>query len=779
MGQFGIGQPVRRKEDVRLLTGKGLYTDDVNFEGQVWGVFVRSPQAHANILSIDLEAARAAQGVVAIYTGADLKADGVGILITDVEMTDLSGKAMFRPKRDFLAIDRVRFVGEPVAFVIAGTQAQAKAAAELVQVDYDALPAVGSTAFAASPDSPVIWDELGSNVGVHWENRPEAEIDVHMAKAKYRAVVDLVNNRVVPNPMEPRCAVAKWDADAGELLMYAPTQGGRRIQGGLAKTVLNVAPGKVRVISPDVGGGFGIRGKLYPELGVIAYAARKAGRPVKWRGDRSETFVSDYHGRDQINHAELGLDENGRVVALKVNTIVNCGAYMAENGPRLPISGGGRIIPGVYDIENFYFSVRPVLSNTVPTDTYRGAGRPEANFLMERLMDKAAEVTGLSREDVRRRNVIRPDQMPYRTQMGMLIDSGDFASNMTMAMKGADWENFPKRRAQSEARGKLRGIGLSNFVEPSGGRPTEEMRIQVDANGKAKVFAGTHSHGQGHETVWAQLLETFLGIPFADVSLEQGDTATMPKAAAGTFGSRSSWMGGVGLQRSAKRIVEKGTKIAAKLMQAEPEAVSFDGGVFSAGTSSVTIQEVAKAAYEPKSLPDGVEPGLDESYFLERDPEEFNYPNGSHVCEVEVDADLGHIQIVNYVAVDDCGVVLNPFIVHGQVYGGVAQGIGQAMTEQTVYDDDAQLVTGSLMDYGMPRAQHLSMIDALFNEVKCKTNDLGVKGAGEAGACGAPGCFVSAVMDALAPLGVTHIDMPLTPDRVWHAISEAKAAQAA
>jgi carbon-monoxide dehydrogenase large subunit len=397
---------------------------------------------------------------------------------------------------------------------------------------------------------------------------------------------------------------------------------------------------------------------------------------------------------------------------------------------------------------------------------------------MERLMDKAAEVTGLSREDVRRRNLIRPEQMPYRTQMGMLIDSGDFAGNMKMAMDAADWENFPKRRAESEKRGKLRGIGLSNFVEASGGRPTEEMRIRVDADGKAKVFAGTHSHGQGHETVWAQLLETFLGIPFEDVTLEQGDTATMPKAAAGTFGSRSSWMGGVGLQRSAKRIVEKGSKIAANLMQAEPENVSFEAGVFRAGTSSVTIREVAKAAYESKSLPEGVEAGLDESYFFERDPEEFNYPNGSHVCEVEVDADLGEIQIVNYVAVDDCGVVLNPFIVHGQVYGGVAQGIGQALTEQTVYDAEGQLVTGSFMDYGMPRAQHLSMIDALFNEVKCKTNDLGVKGAGEAGACGAPGCFVSAVMDALAPLGVKHIDMPLTPDRVWRAISEAKSSNA-
>ncbi|MDB5594755.1 MAG: carbon monoxide dehydrogenase [Hyphomicrobiales bacterium] len=779
MGQFGIGQPVRRKEDVRLLTGKGNYTDDVNFEGQVFGAFVRSPQAHAVINSIGIEAAMAAPGVVAVYTGADLVADGVGVLETDVEMADLAGKPMFRPKRTLLATERVRFVGEPVAIVLAESQAQAKAAAELVMVDYDQLPAEGSTFGATQPGSPPVWAEHGSNVSVHWENRPVAEIDAHMAKAKTRVTVDIVNNRLVPNPMEPRAAVAQYDAATNVMTLYAPTQGGRRIQGGLAKGILKMPPANVRVISPDTGGGFGIRGKLYPELGVVCWAARRSGRPVKWRGDRSETFVSDYHGRDQINHAELGMDENGRVVALKVHTILNVGAYMAENGPRLPISGGGRIIPGVYDIENFYFSVKPVFTNTVPTDTYRGAGRPEANFLMERLMDAAADGTGLSRDEVRRRNVITQDKMPYMTQMGLLIDSGDFIGNMDMAMDGADWKGFEARRAESAKQGKLRGIGLGNFVEAAGGRPTEEMRIRMEADGKATVFAGTHSHGQGHETVYAQLVEDFLGVPFADVSLVQGDTATMPKGAAGTFGSRSSWMGGVGIKRAAAQIVEKGTKIAAKLMQADPESITFEAGTFSAGASSVSLAEVAKAAHEARNLPEGMEPGLDVSYFMERDAELFNFPNGCHVCEVEIDADLGIAQIVRYTAVDDCGVVLNPFIVHGQVYGGIAQGIGQALTENVVYDAEGQLLTGSFMDYGMPKAQHFSHIEALFNEVPCKTNDLGVKGAGEAGACGAPSAFVSAVMDALAPYGIKHIDMPLTPDRIWRAIADAKAAKAA
>ena len=661
MGQFGIGQPVRRKEDVRLLTGKGCFTDDVNFDDQVFGVFVRSPQAHADIRGIDLEAARAAEGVLAIYTGADLDADGVGTLETDVEMADLAGNPMFRPKRKLLATDRVRFLGEPVAIVLATTQEQARAAAELVMVDYEPLPSIASTDGATDPASPPVWPEHGSNVSVHWENRPASEIDAHMERAKTRVSVEIVNNRLVPNPMEPRAAVAQFDKETGVVTLYAPTQGGRRIQGGIAKGILKMPADKVRVISRDTGGGFGIRGKLYPELGVVCWAARKSGHAVKWRGDRSETFVSDYHGRDQVNRAELGLDENGRVVALKVHTILNVGAYMAENGPRLPISGGGRIIPCVYDIENFYFSVKPVFTNTVPTDTYRGAGRPEANFLMERLMDAAADATGLSRDEIRRRNVIRQDQMPYMTQMGLLIDSGDFIGNMDMAMDGADWKGFPARRAESEKRGKLRGIGLGNFVEAAGGRPTEEMRVRISPDGKATVFAGTYSHGQGHETVYAQLISDYLGIPFEDVSLVQGDTATSPQGAAGTFGSRSSWMGGLGIKKSSTAIVEKGKKIAAKLLQGDPEAVTFENGTFSSGASSITIQELAKAAQEPRNLPEGLEPGLDESFHVKRDAELFNFPNGCHVCEVEIDPDLGIAQIVNYTAVDDCGIVLNPF----------------------------------------------------------------------------------------------------------------------
>jgi carbon-monoxide dehydrogenase large subunit len=574
--------------------------------------------------------------------------------------------------------------------------------------------------------------------------------------------------------MEPKAALATYDPESGTSTLYCPSQGGRRIQNTIARRILKIVPEAMRVVSNDTGGGFGIRSKVYPELVCVVWAARKYGRPVKWRGDRSETFVSDYHGRDQVNHAEMGLDESGRVIALRVETILNVGAYLSENGPRLPINGGGKIIPCAYDIENFYLSVKPVFTNTTPTDTYRGAGRPEANFLMERLMDAAAEACGLTRDEIRRRNLIPPAKLPYKTQMGNLIDSGDFVGSMEMAMAAAGWQTFPERRAESEARGNLRGLGLSCFIEGAGGPPSEEMRIRMEPDGSATVFAGTYSHGQGHETVYAQLVNEYLGVPIERVRLVQGDTAIAPKGSSGTMGSRSSMMGGVGIKRASAQIVKKGKTIAAHLLQTEPDRVSFSEGCFRVDASSIPLSDVVTAAHDSRSLPEGLSPGLDESALYERGAEEQNYPNGCHICEVEVDPDLGTIEILNYVAVDDCGVVLNPLIVHGQVYGGVAQGLGQALLENVVYEPSGQLVTGTYMDYGMPRAEHLPHVQALFNVVPCKTNDLGVKGAGEAGACGAPAALVSAVVDALKPLGVRHIDMPLHPERVWQAIAEAR-----
>ena len=776
MGQFGIGQPVRRKEDTRLLTGQGCFTDDIDIEGQIFACFVRSPQAHARILSIDADAALQHEGVIAVVTIDDLDADGVRDLVSDLEMEDRFGRSLHKTKRPILARHHVRFVGELLAMVLATTHAAAKDAADLVFVDYDALPVIADTAAAVAADAPLVWPELKSNVTLFWDNRDPAEIDALIAQSATRVTVDLVNNRLIPSPMEPRAAIATYDTNDNKLTVYQPTQGGRRIQRSLHQLLPNLRFEDVRSIARDTGGGFGVRSKTYPETIAVAWAARKFERPVKWRGDRSETFVSDYHARDQVNHAEMGLDAHGRIVALKVDTILNIGAYVSENGARLPTGGGGQIIPCGYDIDKFYFSVRPVFTHTVPTDTYRGAGRPEANFILERLMDAAAEATGFSRDEIRRRNLIPPDKFPYRTQMGFVIDSGDFVGTMNIALKSADWTGFSARRAASETAGKLRGLGLACFVEGAGGRPTEEMRLRIEPDGSAKIFAGTYSHGQGHATVYSQMVNEYLGVPFDAVELIQGDSDTMPKGAVGTFGSRSSMMGGVAIQRAAGRIVEKGKVIAAHLLQSETSEIAFEAGVFTTGRSSVTLPEVAKAAADPRHLPEGIAPGLDESYFFDRDPEHSNFPNGCHLCEVEIDPELGTIDMLNYVAVDDCGIVLNPLIVHGQMYGGIAQGIGQALTENVVYEKDSgQLLTGSYMDYGMPHAEHLSHISAQFNEVPCVTNDLGVKGAGEAGCCGAPAALVSAVIDALRPFGVRHIDMPLTPERVWRAIAQSGA----
>ena len=774
MGQFGIGQPVRRKEDTRLVTGRGCFTDDIEIEGQIYAAFVRSPQAHARIVSLDVAAAAVQKGVIAVVTIADLDADGVRDLESDLDMADRFGKPMFKPCRPIFARERVRFLGELVAMVLATTFEEAKDAAEHVAVEYEALPVIVDTASALAADAPLVWPENASNAALCWDNRDASDVDAALAAAAKRVTVDIVNNRLVPSPMEPRVALATYEAGEDKLTVYLPSQGGHRIQNMLAQRLPGLRSTNVRIVSRDTGGGFGIRSKLYPETVALAWAARKFRRPVKWRGDRSETFVSDYHGRDQVNHAEMGLDADGRIVALKVETIVNIGAYISENGPRLPINAGGRIIPCGYDIENFHLSVRPVFTHTVPTDTYRGAGRPEANFLLERLMDAAAEACGLSRDEIRRRNLIPPHKMPYRTQLGLVIDSGDFAGTMDIALAAADWAGIAERRAASAARGKLRGLGLAYFVEASGGRPSEEMRLRIEPDGSVSIFAGSYSHGQGHATVFAQMVNDYLGVPFDAVQLIQGDTETMPEGASGTYGSRSSMMGGVALRRAAERILEKGKVVAAHLLQSEAPDVAFEAGIFATKKSSVTLAEVAKASADPHNLPDGVATGLDESYFFERDAENFNYPNGCHLCEVEVDPELGTIEMLNYVAVDDCGIVLNPLIVHGQIYGGVAQGIGQALTEAVVYEKDTgQLLTGSFMDYGMPHAGHLSHISTYFNAVPCTTNDLGVKGTGEAGTCGAPPALVSAVVDALQPFGVRHIDMPLTPERVWRAISRA------
>jgi carbon-monoxide dehydrogenase large subunit len=777
--KFGIGQPVRRKEDQRLLRGGGRYTDDINVPGQAHLAFVRAGVAHARIKGIDASAALEAPGVLAVYSGKDLKADGVGTVMTDAALKNLAGEIMFRTHRLALPTDKVRYAGEPVAVVVAETAYQARDAAEMVLVDYDELPPIVTAAQALAKGAPAIHDERPDNICLHWENSTSDAYDAVARTAHKIVSIKLVNNRVIPVPMEPKCCLADMDTKSGRMTVYAPFQGGRRVQGALSEMLFGGDGTKVRHVSDNTGGGFGTRSKIYPEIIAIAYAAKKLGRAVKWSGDRSETMVSDLHGRDQVNEAEIALDPNGKILGYKIINYVNIGAWVTENGARLPVDGGGRIVGGVYDIPVLYYSCKAVMTNTVPTDTYRGAGRPEANYLIDRLVEKAAGEMGIDSRELRRRNYIA--KFPYKTQMGLTIDIGDFAKCQDEACKAIDWDGFGARRKESEKRGKLRGIGLTSFIEGAGGRPEETMRLRFEKDGTLSVICGTFSHGQGHATVYSQILHDKLGVPFDSVNLIQGDTDTAPEGAAGTFGSRSSQMGGMAIIRAADIIVDKGKKIAGHLLQAPPTEVEFTEGQFKARAGSVSITEIAKAAHDPAKLPEGMPPGLDETYLYKRaSRDDMNFPNGCHACEVEVDPDTGGITIVDFAAADDCGVVLNPLIVHGQVHGGVAQGIGQALTEYLVYDEETgQLLTGTFMDYGMPRAEHFPDMKAVFVPTPSTNNELGVKGAGEAGCCGAPTALVHAVLNALKPLGVAEIDMPLTPNRVWHAIQNAKVKGAA
>jgi carbon-monoxide dehydrogenase large subunit len=774
--KFGIGQPVRRKEDQRLLTGGGKYTDDINIEGQVHLAFLRAPYAHARINRIDTTAAAQAPGVLAAFTGRDLEKDGVGRVESNINLKQLDGTPIFKTQRLALPTDKVRFAGEPVAVVVAETAFQAADAVELIIFDADQLPAVVTARAAGAQGAAAIHDELPGNCALHWQNDTPDAYDAVAAKAYKIVSIALTNNRVVPVPMEPKCCIAEMNPGTGRLTIYAPFQGGRRVQGAVADLLFDGERDKVRHVSDNTGGGFGTRSKVYPEIIAICYAAKSLGRTVKWLGDRSETFVSDLHGRDQVNSAQLAFDADGKILGYRLETLVNIGAWVTENGARLAIDGGGRIVGGAYDIPVLYYSCRNMMTNTVSTDTYRGAGRPEANYIIERLMEKAAHELGIDPQELRRRNFIKT--FPYTTQMGMNVDCGDFAACMDMALANADWAGFGARAQRSQARGKLRGIGLASFLEGAGGRPEETMRVQIQEDGSVNIICGTFSHGQGHGTVYSQIVSEKMGVPFSAIDLIQGDTDTAPAGASGTYGSRSSQMGGVAIIRACDIIIEKGKIIAGHLLQAESAEVTFEAGTYSARGGSVTMADVAKAAHDTRRLPDGLEPGLDETYHYTRDGgrDDQSFPNGCHICEVEVDPETGAVEMLAYSAADDCGTVLNPLIVHGQVHGGVAQGIGQALCEHTVYDEETgQLLTGSFMDYGMPRAHHLSHMAAGFNPIPSTNNELGVKGAGEAGCCGAPPAFVNAVLDALSPLGVKHLDMPLTPNNTWRAIHQAKA----
>lgn len=770
MDKFGIGQSVRRKEDVRLLTGAGLYTDDINRDNQAWMVVLRSPHAHARILSINTDAAKAAPGVITVLTGHDAKADGLGLFPVMVEVPGKDGKPLWCPDRHILQTEAVRFVGDPVAIIMAETRAQAQDASELVEVDYDILDSITDTAAALEPGAPVIWPERGSNLCVHWSNGREAQADSAFAKAAKTVRVELVNNRLVGNPMEPRVALGEYDPAENHFTLHSPTQGVVRVRESLAKFIFKLPKENLRVISPDVGGGFGLRGKLFPESAMVLWAARRIGRPVKWRADRTETFLCDPHGRDHVTHAEMAFDASGKILGMKVNTIAAMGAYLFDFGPRIPTVAGGRIQGTVYDMQDVSIEVRCAFTNTAPTDAYRGAGRPETAYVIERLLDQGAAAFGITPDEIRNRNYVKPGQIPYLNCAGNEIDSGRFEETQAQALELMDWQGFPARRAESQRAGKLRGRGIGYFIEASGGQPQEWARVKINAAGEALVHVGTFSHGQGHETAFAQVLHARLGIPFGKVRLIQGDSDLTP-AGGGTGGSRSSQMGGVAVSRASEMVLAKARRLAAFLLEAAEGDIEHEGELFRIAGTDRTMSWAQLAQAE--GIPDET-PGLDEELLYKRNTE-CNFPNGCHVAEVEIDPDTGMVSVVRYAAVDDVGVPLNPMLVHGQCHGGIVSGIGQALYEHARYDDESgQFLTATFQDYCMPRAGDLPELAVGLNVVPCPSNDLGVKGAGEGGSCGAPPAVVSAVCDAL---GVAHIDMPVTPEKVWRALAMRQAAE--
>jgi carbon-monoxide dehydrogenase large subunit len=789
MNENGIGVSVRRKEDYRFLTGRGTYTDDINRPGQCHAYILRSPHASAGIEHIDTAAAAKAPGVIAVYTGADMAADGVGGLPCGWQVHSRDGEPMKEPAHPPLAGDRVRHVGDQVAVVIAHTHAQAKDAAALIAVDYAELPAVVASGDAMAADAPLVWDEAPSNLCYDWVLGDEAATDAAIASAAHVARLSLVNNRLVPNAMEPRAYIGDYDVATDQYTLYTSTQNPHVIRLLMGAYVLNLPEHKLRVVGPDVGGGFGSKIYHYAEEAIVTWAAGKLARAIKWTAERSESFMSDAHGRDHVTQVELALDKDGTFLALKVHTLANMGAYLSTFAPCVPTYLYGTLLAGCYATPAVFVNVKAVFTHTVPVDAYRGAGRPEATYLIERIVDVAADEMGIDPAELRRRNFIPADAFPYQTPVALQYDIGDYHATLDAALAAIDYTGFEARRQEAAARGKYRGIGLSTYIEACGIAPSqvvgslgaraglyESAQVRVHPTGSVTVFTGSHSHGQGHETTFAQLVADTLGVSYDNVSIVHGDTDKIAFGM-GTYGSRSLAVGGSAIMKSLHKVIDKGKKVAAHLMEASESDIEFANGKYTVkGTDKeLAFGEVALAAYVPHNYPiDEVEPGLDETSFY--DPKNFTYPAGCHIAEVEIDPDTGQVEIVNFTAADDVGRVINPMIVEGQIHGGVAQGIGQALLEGCVYDPaSGQLVTGSYMDYCMPRADNIArVIDVQTVTTECTHNELGVKGCGEVGAIGSPPAVMNAIVDALSALGVKHVEMPATAQRVWQTINTAR-----
>ena len=777
MGVEGIGASVLRKEDRRFTTGKGRYVDDIKLQGMTHAHFVRSPHGHAKVKGIDSSAALKMPGVVAVLTGQQIVDDKVGNLICGWAVHSKDGTPMKMGAWPAMAPETVRFVGQAVAVVIAETKNQARDAAEAVQVDYEELPAVTNLKAAIAGGAPQLHPEAPNNIVYDWALGDEAATNDAFSKAANVVKMDLVNNRLAPNAMEPRAAIASYDEAEEHFTLYSTSQNPH-----VARLVLsafyNIAPeNKLRVIAPDVGGGFGSKIFIYPEEMVALWASKKVNRPVKWTGDRTEAFLTDAHGRDHVSHAEMAFDKDNKILGLRVKTLANFGAYMSLFSSSVPTYLYVTLLSGQYNIPAIYAEVMGVYTNTAPVDAYRGAGRPEASYLIERMMETAARQLKVDPAELRSKNFIR--QFPHQTPVIMAYDIGDFQASLDAAMKSIDYAGFPARKAKAKSEGKLRGIGLSCYIEACGIAPSkavgslgagvglwESAEIRVNPVGTIEVLTGSHSHGQGHETTFCQLVAERLGVPVSQVSILHGDTDKV-QFGMGTYGSRSLAVGGSAIVKALEKVEAKAKKIAAHQLEASESDIVIENGEFKVtGTDkSIALPMVALAAYTAHNLPDGMEPGLKESAFY--DPSNFTFPAGTYICEIEVDAGTGKTEFVNFVAADDFGRLINPMIVEGQVHGGLTQGIGQALLESAVYDGNGQLITASFMDYAMPRADDVPSYKLQHTTTLCPGNPLGVKGCGEAGAIGASAAVINAITDAI---GNNSLEMPATPDRVWHAI---------
>ncbi|MBT5264752.1 MAG: xanthine dehydrogenase family protein molybdopterin-binding subunit [Rhodospirillaceae bacterium] len=768
-----IGKPLPRKEDPKLLRGGGRYTDDANAEGQAHGCVVRSVYAHGLIRDIGTAAALAAPGVIAVYTNVDLEAESYGTLKCAFNAEGRGGKPLIKPPRHALAKGKVRHVGDPIAFVVAETREQAREGAELVEVDIDPLPAVTSAVAAAAPDAPQLWDEVPGNLAIDFHFGDTEAIEDAFQRAAHTTSLDLANDRVVVAAMEPRAALAEYDQETERWTVRVGCQGTFGMHNGIA-ALLNVEPDRVRVLADQTGGSFGMKSGPYPEYLCVAHAARALGRPVKWRDERWESFLSDNHGRGSRIKGELALDSDGNFLALRVTGHADLGGYLSNMGPHSQSMNLVRNLASLYATPLLQVSTKSMFTNATPVGPYRGAGRPEANYFVERLIDKSAREMGIDAIELRRRNLVQPDAMPYKACSGLTYDSGDFPRVLATAVEKADLPGFDARKAESAAKGRLRGRGFCSYLEVTGPPGKEMGGVRFDEDGGVTIVTGTLDYGQGHATPFAQVLADTLGVPFEKIGLLQGDSDELVTGG-GTGGSKSAIASGGAIVEAATEVIAKGRAMAAHVLETAEADIEFrDGAFIVAGTDrSISVMDLAAQARAGiPDLPEDIPGDLDVALIHETAPSSF--PNGAHAVEVEIDPGTGQVFVVRYAAADDFGVILNPMMVDGQVHGGIVQGLGQALGEQVTFDADGQPLTGSFMDYAMPRADDVPAFDIDYVEVPAKTNALGVKGCGEAGSSGALGAIMNAVVDALSQYGIEHIDMPATPERVWRAIQEAR-----